>query len=137
MSYPPRISSRPTPPIRLDDETHGPEAPDSDEPPLGARSPLPRRQSTARPSSTLLLLPGRPAGGWRGGGGGGVSAGSRRSSSSSSRPVAGGRSDDHGRVRFDSVVQLILVPSRKDMDADLSQKLWWNQEDYLQFRCDG
>lgn len=49
--------------------------------------------------------------------------------------MAGGRSD-HGRVRFDMVVQLILVPSRKDMSHDLSHELWWNQEDYLRFRCD-
>eukprot|EP00752_Nemacystus_decipiens_P002433 g2290.t1 len=124
VSYTPTISP-PRPPIQLDDDAHGPEALTSNEPPLGSRSPLPRRQGATRPPSTLLLLPGRPAGGWRGGG---------SSNSSSSRPVAGGRSDAQGRVRFHSVVQLILVPSRKDMDSDLSQELWWNQEDYLQFR---
>lgn len=112
VTHPTRIS-HPRPPIQLTDDAaaHGSEDPNLNQPPLGSRSPLPRRLNATRPS--LLLLPGRPC-----------------------RPVAGGRSDDHGRVRFDSVVQLILVPSRKDIDAALSQELWWNQEDYLQFRCD-
>ncbi|CAN0293559.1 unnamed protein product, partial [Ectocarpus sp. 12 AP-2014] len=37
-------------------------------------------------------------------------------------------------VRFDRVVKLILVPSRLDLSAGLSDELWWNEDDYLQFR---
>lgn len=36
-------------------------------------------------------------------------------------------------VRFDCVVKLILVPSRKDL-VRISADLWWQKEDYLQFR---
>lgn len=38
-------------------------------------------------------------------------------------------------VRFDSVVKLILVPTRNDLDG-LSTDLWWREEDYAQFRYD-
>ena len=38
-------------------------------------------------------------------------------------------------VRFDSVVKLILVPTRIDLDG-LSTDLWWREEDYAQFRYD-
>ncbi|CAN0401319.1 unnamed protein product, partial [Ectocarpus sp. 8 AP-2014] len=49
--------------------------------------------------------------------------------------AAGGLAADHGRaVRFDRVVKLILVPSRLDLSAGLSDELWWNEDDYLQFR---
>lgn len=106
--------------MQLDDNDE--EGPSSKKPPLGSRSPLPRRQKNAPPrpppSSTLLLLPGRAA------------------AARVPQQQAEAGSHHHGRVRFDSVVQLILVPSRRDMSADLSQELWWNQEDYLQFRCD-
>ncbi|CAM9529535.1 unnamed protein product [Scytosiphon promiscuus] len=54
------------------------------------------------------------------------------------RPSVGGEGgpSDRGRaVRFEPVVKLILVPSRLDLgDARLSEELWWNDDDYLQFR---
>lgn len=53
----------------------------------------------------------------------------------SNKRAAGGPAADHGRaVRFDRVVKLILVPSRLDLSAGLSDELWWNEDDYLQFR---
>ncbi|CAM9766490.1 unnamed protein product [Ectocarpus sp. 13 AM-2016] len=53
----------------------------------------------------------------------------------SNKRAAGGPATDHGRaVRFDRVVKLILVPSRLDLSAGLSDELWWNEDDYLQFR---
>lgn len=36
-------------------------------------------------------------------------------------------------VRFNSVVKLILVPTRSDLDG-LSTDLWWREEDFEQFR---
>ncbi len=87
--------------------------------------PLPNRRSEARPSSTLLLLPGRTGGNvW--------SSGSNNSSGN--RRAAGSPREDGRVVRFDSVVQLILVPSRRDLSDGLSEELWWSKEDYLQFR---
>lgn len=37
-------------------------------------------------------------------------------------------------VRFDSVVQMILVPTRTDLSG-LRADLWWKEEDYCTFRC--
>lgn len=36
-------------------------------------------------------------------------------------------------VHFDLVLELYLVPSRKDLGG-LRNELWWQEEDYLQFR---
>lgn len=43
-------------------------------------------------------------------------------------PIAGNRA-----VRFDSVLKLILVPSRSDLGG-LRSDLWYGEEDYLEFR---
>lgn len=107
------------------------------------RSPHPPRQrvrfdavgrATARGSNLLLALS-APL--------------SLRDNSSPSAEMAPGTEATHQRqgrrgpaapsggraVRFDSVVKLILVPARRDLDG-LSEDLWWQEEDYLQFRCD-
>lgn len=89
------------------------------------RSPLPHWQVREGPSSTLSPLPGQPEGGGQTAGVG--LGGSRRAASS---PIDRGRA-----VRFDPVVKLILVPSRLDLGDGLSDELWWNEDDYLQFRC--
>lgn len=78
------------------------------------------------PSSMLSLLPGQPEGG--GGQTAGVELGSNRRGVNSSI-------DRSRAVRFDSVVKMILVPSRLDLSDGLSDELWWNDEDYLRFRC--
>lgn len=39
----------------------------------------------------------------------------------------------HRAVRFDSVLKLILVPSRRDLKG-LRSELWYREEDYLEFR---
>lgn len=45
--------------------------------------------------------------------------------------TAGGRSIR--AVRFDFVLALYLVPSRKDLSG-MRADLWWQEEDYVQFR---
>ena len=47
--------------------------------------------------------------------------------------LVGGAGGDIPTVRFNSVVKLILVPSRNDLHG-LSTDLWWREEDYAQFR---
>lgn len=37
-------------------------------------------------------------------------------------------------VRFDLVCKMILVPSRNDL-SQLRTHLWWQKEDYVEFRC--
>lgn len=74
----------------------------------------------------LSLLPRHPEEGVRQTAG--VEFGSSRRAANS--PIVRGRA-----VRFDSVVKMILVPSRLDLSDRLSDELWWNDEDYLQFRC--
>ncbi|CAN0163256.1 unnamed protein product [Pylaiella littoralis] len=73
----------------------------------------------------LSLLPRHPEEGVRQTAG--VEFGSSRRAANS--PIVRGRA-----VRFDSVVKMILVPSRLDLSDRLSDELWWNDEDYLQFR---
>lgn len=52
-----------------------------------------------------------------------------------STDISSSRGDDaiSRAVRFDSVVKIILVPTRSDLGG-LSEDLWWREEDYLQFR---
>lgn len=77
----------------------------------------------------LSRLPGQPEGG------GGPTASVELGSSSSSRRATSSQIDGGRAVRFDSVVKMILVPCRLDLSDGLSDELWWNGEDYLQFRC--
>lgn len=53
--------------------------------------------------------------------------------SRSQQKTVTGRVQNSRAVRFDSVLQLILVPSRSDLKG-LRSDLWYEEEDYLQFR---
>ena len=37
------------------------------------------------------------------------------------------------KINFNQVVSAILIPSIKDMDPEIMEKLWWNKIDYLLF----
>lgn len=38
------------------------------------------------------------------------------------------------KIIFNKYVSVVLIPSIKDMDDEMSSKLWWNKIDYINFR---
>lgn len=112
VRYPRRTPHPPRPRVRLDAVERAATTGSNLLFALGA--PLPLREK----SSSLLRLPQRAESAETGGGG------LRRPNNVPS---------DCREVRFDSVVKMILVPTRTDL-GELAKDLWWQEEEYLQFR---
>jgi hypothetical protein len=39
------------------------------------------------------------------------------------------------KVKFDTIIKIILIPNRKEyFNSSLNDLLWWNEEDYYNFK---
>lgn len=63
------------------------------------------------------------------------SSSSNTSRSSAIKEVPAEKVGQPRAVHFDRCVRVMLVPSRRDLDAATAQGVWWDQADVRRFRC--